>query len=106
MIRVVEVKSKPRRDKYPDTGIPTRHYDDYKHIENKYGIQVFIAFVDEVLKKIYGNFLEELEKPEGRYPLRYANVIYFPLSKMRDITMLTDEQCAELTALRESEYVA
>lgn len=105
-IRVVEVKAKPRREKYPDTGIPTTHYNDYKHIQDKYGIQVFIAFVDEVLKKIYGNFLDELDKPDGRYPLRYADVTYFPLSKMLDIKRLTDEQCAELAALRRSNYRA
>lgn len=103
-IGVVEVKSKPRREKYPDQGIPTRHYTDYKHISDTYGIRVFIAFVDEVLAKIYGNFLDELEKPRGRYPLKYADTIYFPLEAMRDIAPLTQEQCAELAVLRDSKH--
>ena len=82
----------------------TRHYGDYTHITEKYGIRVFIAFVDEREKSIYGNFLDELDKPSGRYPLRYPDVVYFPLSSMRVISELSDEQCAELSALRVSRH--
>ena len=103
-ILVVEVKSKPAREKYGDQGIETRHYEDYKHISEKYGIRIFIAFVDEDAARIYGSFLDELEKPQGRYPLKYPDRVYFSPKHMRDIAQLTREQCAELRALRVSNY--
>ena len=61
-IFIAEVKTKARRIYYPDTGIDIRHYDSYKYIQDKYNIDVFIYFVDEYLKTIYGNFLRILDK--------------------------------------------
>lgn len=103
-ILIVEVKSKPRREKYPDTGIPARHYRDYQHIALTYGIRIFIAFVDEIEQKIYGNFFEELDRRDGRYPWIFPDIVYFPLTHMRPVADLTTEQCAELKALRKTKY--
>lgn len=105
-IRVVEVKSKPRRERYPDTGISVGHFQDYRHIEDTYNVPVFIAFVDERLKKVYGNFLSELCKSNGRYPLVQSGIIYFPLCHMKRLADLTEEQCVELEALRRSRYIS
>lgn len=103
-ILVVEVKSKPRREKYADTGISARHYREYMIISDTYGIRIFIAFVDEVMRQIYGNFLDELVRPCGRYPLHYADIVYFPLQHMKRVADLTAEECAELAALRKTNY--
>lgn len=113
-IIVVEVKAKPARNKYPDTGIDYRHYQDYQHIWAKHHIPVFIAFVDEKKRQVYGQLLSILEQrrvEDGRhYPLRYANgkpdIIYFPLSAMRQIADLTDDQVEALSLLRRSQHDA
>lgn len=107
-IVIVEVKSKPRRNLYPDTGIDIRHYDDYSLVFEKYKIPIFLAFVDEKSQSIYGQFLSELNKPsvvEGHeYPWRWDRIIYFPLEAMRTIAPLTQGQTASLAALRNSQH--
>lgn len=103
-IFVAEVKSKPARTYYPDTGIDVRHYDDYKYIQSKYNIDVFLFFVDEDKRQIYGGKLSRLETQteiihNGKkisYPLEHRGIIYFPLSAMQIIGELTDNQAASL----------
>jgi hypothetical protein len=117
-LAVFEIKTKPRREAFKDTGIPERHYHDYQHIYFTYNIPVFIAFVDENMAEVYGNFISELMKTDenpGRrmkvYPSTETNrwgqsITYFPLSRMITITKLTPEQCAELRALRKSGWTS
>jgi hypothetical protein len=118
-LQVLEIKTVKARNAapeyritgYPDTGISIAHYTDYLHIQNTYALNVYIAFVDAVLGKIYGNILDELAKEtivthRGKrieYPLIQSNfsaiggkIIYFPLINMTDIATLTPEQCAEI----------
>ena len=101
---VVEVKTKPRRYAYPDTGIDERHYQDYMNIWTRYRIPVFLAFVDEDMRKVYGATLKELVSPRGEYPWHYRNIVYFPLSSMRDIAPLSDDDCTKLKALRRTAW--
>ena len=69
-------------------------------MSKNYGIRVFLFFVDEMNGKVYGNFLDELEKPQavthsGRklyYPLRQKDIIYFPLKSMIVVGHLTEKQ--------------
>jgi len=99
-IIIAEVKTKAHRNLYPDTGINVKHYNEYKAVSEKYGIRVFLFFVDEMNGKVYGNFLDELEKPQavthsGRklyYPLRQKDIIYFPLKSMIVVGHLTEQQ--------------
>jgi len=111
-IIIAEIKTKARRNKYADTGIDKRNYDQYVKIQNKYNIPVFIFFVDEMLKKIYGNWLSKLIIPiiiEGKqYPLILNNIIYFPLVNMIGIAELSEQQITELKKLsnRNYEYIA
>lgn len=114
---VLELKAVSARNFYPDTGISIQHYKDYLHIQVKYRLKVFIAFVDSKNKEIYGNTIESLAKPteiehtmpNGRkkvlhYPKEEDNftavggrIIYFPLQNMkRNIFILTTEQAQEL----------
>ena len=111
-IIIAEIKTKARRNKYADTGINKRNYEQYIKIQNKYNIPVFIFFVDEMLKKVYGNWLSKLIIPiiiEGKqYPLILNNIIYFPLINMINIAELSEQQITELKKLsnRNYEYIA
>lgn len=86
-----DVKTKPRRLKYEDTGIDISHYERYKYITTKYKIPVFLFFVDGLYKKVYGNYLSVLEQECGNYPLKQKGIIYFPLNKMIIISELPDD---------------
>jgi hypothetical protein len=108
-IFIAEIKTKSRRTYYPDTGIDLRHYDQYKFIEEKYNIPVFIFFVDEAKEEIYGNFLKNLELKkkilykykwkrnqswnprEIQYPLKKNKIIYFPIFMMETISKIPHE---------------
>lgn len=107
-IAVCEVKTKPRRNKYRDTGVDIKKLNDYTNIQEQHRLRVFIAFVDEVEAQVYGNTLDELMKTrtsEGQvYPKEYDGIRYFPLDAMIVIADLTDEQCTELKKRRRSEH--
>jgi hypothetical protein len=111
-IFIAECKTKARRDYYPDTGIDKRHYDDYKFIADKHNLRIFIFFIDEKLGKIYGNFMDELEKERDivyhAFPLRYpkiesyksgVTIIYFPMAAMISIGDLRPDQVQKLKEL-------
>lgn len=113
-IVVVEVKSKPRREAYADTGIDYRHYQDYLGIWQSYNITVFLAFVDEKQGRIYGEFLSRLNKfrivdgnvyPWRPRPNQRPDIVYFPLEAMRQIGDLTGSQISSLSALRSTGFV-
>lgn len=110
---VAEVKTKPRRKFYPDTGFNEKNFSDYVHISMTYNMDVFVYFVDEIKKEIYGGELfGKLNQPrqvknsleELNYPWRHNGIIYFPLEAMEHIAWLSDEEVKELIALRTTKY--
>ena len=101
-IMIVEVKAKAKLNNFPETGIEIKHYNEYKEILEKYNIPVFIIFVDEMLKEIYGNTLEELDNDSRESP--WGNQILFKMKNMIHIGNLTDEQAEELRKLSERSY--
>jgi hypothetical protein len=117
-IFIAETKTKPRRIKYPDTGIDLRHYADYKHIEKTHSLDVWLFFVDSDSALVYGGKLKDLEAPQAvehggavlEYPIKWeganGGTIYFPLKAMKVITELLPEQVAQLRDLsgRAKEY--
>jgi len=120
-IVIGEVKTKPRRQAYADTGINRRHFDDYMHNTTKYGLPLFLAFVDFEIGAMYGNWWSELIKTRESdipkhgldadgvircetYPWEQNSIVYFPLSAMRTYYMLTDAERAELRALHLSRW--
>ena len=109
---IVEVKTKWRREAYADTGIDRRHYNDYQHVTTTYRVPLFLCFVDAKLGTVYGNWWAELLKPrepedswaggcEG-YPWEQHGIVYFPLSAMRKLYVLTEQDRGELRGLRVS----
>jgi hypothetical protein len=113
---IADIKAKPRRKFFPDTGINLKHYHEYKHISQKHGLRIFLFFVDESERRVYGNWLHVLEKPtvvvrdDGRrisYPLRGQGIIYFPLDNMQHVAEIDSEQAQKLKDLssRNEKYV-
>lgn len=109
---VADVKTKPQRKYYPDTGIDLRHFNEYQHISHKHNVKVMLFFVDQVAAKVYGNYLHELIKPLEiqhnnktlQYPITEKNIIYFPLCKMIFIENLDNYQIDELKTLSSGRY--
>lgn len=118
-LMIVEIKTVDARDYYPDTGISIRHYEEYSEIQERYGIDVWILFVDSKKKEIYGNTLKNLRTytevmHKGKlliYPMIESNftavgkeIIYFPLKNMITVTTLSTEQCEELKSFNNKGY--
>lgn len=109
---IAEVKTKPSRNFYPDTGFDLRSYKQYKFIENKYGIEIWVFFVDENIKKVYGNKLSKLETPTEityngkilKYPLIQNNIIFFPLKHMNNICDIDEKLSQKLKSLSSRNY--
>ena len=96
---IAEIKAKARMTNYEATGFDEKSYNEYKFIEKKHNIPVFIFFVDEGMKEIYGNWLRKLEEEsedDVKYPntsiLRHKGIILFSLKKMIHIGYLSSEQ--------------
>lgn len=106
-IFIVEVKTKPRRKYYNDTGIDIRHYKTYREVSKKHNLKVFIFFIDEIQGLVYGNDLNNLIKPvddKKKYPLVDKGIVYFHLSNMIEIAKLTQEQVEDIKAYSTSNY--
>jgi len=111
-ILIAEIKTKAHRTYYPDTGFNIKHYNEYKHISQKYNLPIFIYFVDENKQEIYGNTLAELEKPTTvlykgktiKYPKREDQIIYFPLENMKPVCKLNDDSAQKLKELSTRNY--
>jgi len=109
---MADVKAKARRNYFPDTGINYKHYVEYKAISEKHCLPVFLFFVDEMIGQVYGNMLDELEKPcvvahNNRiieYPLMHKGIIYFPLSKMIFLGQLTEYERMQLKGVSQRSY--
>lgn len=106
-VSIVEVKTKAKMRYYNATGFNVRHYEEYKRIAEKHNCKVFIAFVDEDCGKIYGGYLDEIEKPrrcadnDGRlreFPMRFGKgrneTIVFPVDIMTHIADLSPDDIA------------
>jgi len=118
-ILIVEIKTKPARFAYPDTGINKKSYQEYQYIYDKYKIKIFLFFVDEKKEEIYGNYLNILDQPRTinysginiEYPIeeetKYGTIIrYWPLSAMKMICKLNSDQIESLNSYstRNPEY--
>ena len=101
---IAEVKTKARRNKYADTGIDMKHFETYQNISKKHNLPIFIFFVDEMLGEVYGNWLTKLIEPRDNYPLIQNDIIYFPLTNMRNIKKLTIQEVELLKKYSKRNY--
>ena len=92
----LEIKTKPRRLYHSDTGIDVRKYNQYKDIEFNMGIKIFLMFVDEFSKQIYGNYLNKLEVNSHKEKNSNGMMIYFQLSDMKLFHQLSEEELIDI----------
>lgn len=108
----MDVKAKSRLNKYPATGINQKHFEEYKAFGDKHVMPFWVIFVDEMQKTIYGNCLEELEKPrvvDGiSYPFKMqtsgATVRIWPLEAMKQIATIDGDSAEKLTSFNQRNY--
>ena len=107
-----DVKAKPKRLKYPDTGIDVRHWGKYCHINTYQHTPVYLFFVDEDCGQIYGNWLEILNQQKTiihnggviDYPKMEGNIIYFPMESMIHIGDIDKSDIDKLRGLSTRGY--
>ena len=106
-----DVKTKAKRNKYPDTGFNHKHYEEYKMLQEM-GLMVWIFFVDEAEGTVYGNTLEELSKEciiqhNGKtikYPWIWGEIIYFHRDIMDVIHLLSEGEVEEIKSYNTRKY--
>ena len=96
----LDVKAKARMNYYPATGIDQKHFEEYQNFSNKHQMPFWLVFVDEMQKTVYGNSLDQLEKPlvigKVQYPKRVGAQRIWPLCAMKHIATLDCDSVAKL----------
>ncbi len=103
---ILEIKTKPKRVFFNDTGINLNHFQEYLALQNKYKLDVFIVFVDEKERCAYGNYLQQLLKPIKIKKIEYpyfdnnnkkgsGKIVYFPLDNMKILIKQIPENIAK-----------
>ena len=72
-----EVKTKALRTYYQDTGINKSTYYDYAEFSEKHNMDIFVFFVDEHKREVYGNWLKRLEQPRD-VKMNGGKVVHYP----------------------------
>lgn len=108
----VDVKAKAAMKYYPATGINQKHFEEYQRFSKKHLMPFWLFFVDENSCSIYGNTLDELEKPRKvankQYPMKLtagqALLRVWPLDAMKVVADITPAQAASLKKLSQRNY--
>ena len=109
-----DVKAKPKMSKYNATGIDQKDYQTYLDIQDRYNMNVYLFFVDEEMGKVYGNYLNELEKEvidgEQKYPFTLKDkygieIRIFHMDNMITQFRLTPEHREDLIELTDQKYI-
>lgn len=108
-----DIKAKARMNAWAATGVNQRHFDEYKAFSDKHNMPFWIVFVDEGMAQVYGNTLDELEKPRtvdgNDYPMikKFTGqplIRLWPLFAMKVIQNLTADEAAALARLNQRSY--
>lgn len=108
-----DIKSKARMNKYHATGVNQRHFEEYKQFSVRHNMPFWLVFVDEMQRTVYGNELDELEKPVidsvdgNKYPKVVGiktDIRIWSLDSMIYIADLTDEQSGNLKSKNQRNY--
>jgi len=92
----MDMKCKPRRKYYADTGIDLRFYNSYGEIDKT--TPVYLLFVDTYTGTIYGNWMRFLT------PKFEGNMVYFNLDQMVHYRYLDQEEILLLQKHNKSNY--
>lgn len=105
---IVEIKTKARMTKYRATGFNTSSLKTYKDIQEKHGVKVVVAFVDEGAGSIYGNELDKLliEVKDGEhiYPKVIKDLTVFSLDNMVEFAKLSEEDIRHIKSYTVRNY--
>ena len=93
----LEVKTKPRRKWYEDTGCDLNDFKLYCTLDGP----VYILWADFITESLYGAWLDDLKPVLKEEKGKYA---YFPLSSMTTYRTLTTPEVEELKKLNRSKY--
>lgn len=106
-----DVKAKARLNKWPATGINQRHFEEYVSFSKKHNMPFWVVFVDEGMREIYGNKIDELEIPRNINGIDYPKVMpwnpptrVWPLSAMRKIHTINEDEASELAGFNQRSY--
>jgi hypothetical protein len=106
-----DIKAQARMNNWEETGIKTNHWLTYKQFP-----KVYLFFVDEMLGKVYGNWLHVLEEPRTVFGIVYPitrNIILrgrpekrrmYPLCAMNDLFILNQTHINKLKELSDRSY--
>jgi hypothetical protein len=86
----VEVKTKPRRYKYADTGVDIHSWKRYVNFIDEHKINIKIYFVDEAEKSIYSINIRKTLKNETYYTNNKDKIVYFQLKDTKFIRKLSE----------------
>lgn len=107
----LDVKAKSRMNKYPATGIDQRHFEEYKHFSDRHQMPFWVVFVDEMQKTVYGNTIDELEKPRTVEGINYPFVMQikkpvriWPLEAMKPIASLDSDSANKLASFNQRNH--
>lgn len=108
-----EVKTKALMNKYKATGFNLSTWKDYIEFSVKHRMQIFVFFVDEHRKQVYGNWLSKLEQQceiDGiTYPFNLACrngriIRLYPYEKMKHIAYISENESEQLKELSTRNY--
>jgi len=98
----LDVKTKRRMALYPRTGFNYNNFIEYKNLQIKHNLRVFILFIDDFEGYAYGQWLDKLG--EGFKKGSYETVIIWELAQMEIIRKLTEVEINELNKLTIERY--
>lgn len=118
---LVDVKTYASRSLYRDTGINISHKEMYLQKQREYRKPFFIIFVDDLERRIYGGYLNNLLVPyttdprrgeRGRSSIDYPSIetcgngkkIYFSLDSMTHLAQLSDYNIKVLSTFSTGAY--
>lgn len=102
-----EVKTKPHRWSYDETGIDLRSWNRYKKLIEESCFKIYLYFVDEFEEKIYYISINKIINDKTKYKIRHDDnakrgIVYFYLKDMKIGRDLTNDEILKFKELRES----
>lgn len=112
IVIAAEVKTKSLMNKYKATGFDIRNRKYYLEFSQSHNIPIFVFFVDEQRKEIYGNWLSTLEQVREQDGVKYpfnlktqkAEIRLYPFSAMKKIVDIDVEVADKLKTLSQRNY--
>lgn len=104
---IADAKAKARMNKKFEgsyvNGINECHFEQYSFLSNKYGLPVWLFFIDEMEKRVYGNSLNKLT-PKSFVIEFKVKTRMFRLEDMKNVKELNDEEIDALRSLSQRKY--